>query len=399
MNFSLLFSFKSVDWKHKRTQLTLLAIAVGMLSLVLLTGLANGLNKDISEKTNLLGDDLIFVMPIQSSMNLMVAGHQAQFLSFTTHFYESDIRKLLLLGGVKEATGTIFSRANVKINDKEKNSAIAGIDKKYVLMIPSFEIEEGRWFKGKGEVVLGGRISEDFDENIRVGEPIKINNKTFRVVGILKESGNALAHIDDVFFIDKGAARDLFSKEFEKNEVSAISVKVADGWDSDEVAQEVQKKLEEIKHVANKKNKGFTVISPKFIQEQSSQITGAVLVFFLVVAAISLLVGIISVGNTLYMNVIDKTREIGLLKALGCKKKCVLQVYLIEAAIYVAVGGAIGAVAGYLLGKLQPFLTFILDLRLTIGGFVVVLILAMFAAYMPAKRAANISPTEALHYE
>ncbi len=397
-SFIFYFAKKSMKYANIRTALTILAILVGMFSVVLLTGIAKGMNQSIQENLKAMGSDMIVIVPTTVSSNVFVTSASAGFRALTTRFYEKDVDKIKLIPGVEMALPTLTGTVKLEYNGKEFNGNVFGVDKEAINIVHTITVAEGRWLKGKYEVVVGGKVHEQFDEDIRVGKRMVINNKTFKVVGILKPTGDALAKVDNMIFIPFDAARDLFKSQYGDDEIASILIKVADGFDANEVGKRIDEFLMNYKHIVDEDKKGYTVITPEFISNQINSITNTLNLFFLGVSGIAIIVGLVGVGNTMYMNVIDRYREIGTLKAIGAKPRDIMKIYMIEGVILGFFGAFIGFVLAVIVGSL-PFIPFNLDSGLTLLAFAIVVLGSALASFIPSKIASEIPPSTALRYE
>ena len=397
-SFIFYFAKKSMKYANIRTALTILAIVVGMFSVVLLTGIARGMNQGIHENLKAIGSDMVVVVPTTVSSNVFITSTSAGFRALTTRFYEKDVEKIKLVPGVEMALPTLTGTVKLEYNGKEFNGNVFGVDKEAINIVHTISIAEGRWLRAKYEVVVGGRVHEQFDEDVRVGKRMIINNKTFKVVGILKPTGDALAKVDNMIFIPFDAARELFKEQYSDDEIASILVKVSDGFDANEVGKRIDEFLMNYKHITDEDRKGYTVITPEFISNQIDSITNTLNLFFLGVSGIAIVVGLVGVGNTMYMNVIDRYREIGTLKAIGAKPRDIMKIYIVEGIFLGFFGAFIGFVLALTTGSL-PFIPFSLDAPMALLAFTIVILGSAVASFIPSKIASEIPPSTALRYE
>lgn len=396
--FIFYFAKKSMKYANIRTFLTILAIFMGMFSVVLLTGIAKGMNENIHKTLKTIGSDMIIVVPTTVSSNVFLTSTSAGFKALTTRFYEKDLEKIRLIPGVEMALPVVTGNVRLKYNNKEFNGNIFGVDKEAIDIIHTITVEKGRWLRGKYDVVIGGKVHEKFKENIKVGKGLIINNKTFRIVGILKPTGDALARVDNMIFIPFDTAKELLTYQYTKGEIASMLIKVAKGFDAEKVGKKIDMFLMNYKHV-DKDRKGYTVITPKFISNQINNITNILNLFFLGVSGIAIIVGLVGVGNTMYMNVIDRYKEIGTLKAIGAKPKDIMKIYMIEGIILGFLGAFMGFLLALIIGLSIPFIPFDVDFPLTILAFLIIIIGSAFASFIPSKIASKIPPSIALRYE
>ena len=336
-------SFSDLKRNKKRTFLSVLAIAIGVFSLIVLTSISLGINKDILSKLKGFGADMIIVIPVKVE-NAAVASNSAGFMAHNERFYEKDANKIKSIKGVKLTSYVLQGRASLTYRNETKSVNIYAVQPSaYLVFSKDLSIAKGRWInKNSYEAVLGAKVSDNFENPLDVGKNVIIGNKTYRIVGILEETGNSLSQLDDVVLIPYFAGRELYSTRFAEDEISAILIQIAEGYEVKKVAKEVESYLMKIKKISKEEDKFFSLITKDFIENSISQITSLLDSFFVSISMISLFVGLIGVGNSVYMSIIEKTREIGTLRAVGMRKKDVMSVYLIEGAILGGIGFTIG---------------------------------------------------------
>ncbi|RME79236.1 MAG: ABC transporter permease [Methanobacteriota archaeon] len=392
------YGVRSLGLGRLRTLLAIVAIAIGAFSIAALTGLASGLQKEVTTSATSFGTQLVIIVPTQVSENIFVASQRQNFIPLKQKFTENDVKRVLHIQGVERATGLLAGLVEITYKNASKKANVVGIDKEYIDITPSLKINEGRWIEGSHDIVLGSSIAKTlFSEELQVNKKVEIEGELYRVVGILKESGNSLARIDDRVFIRKDTVRKLFPNRFEKNEVLTIAAKVRDGYDSEKVAKDIDNMLAITKRVGDKKT--YTVITAKFIGEQIGKLTSMLEAFFIAVSAMALLVGIVGIANTVYMNIIDRRREIGLLKTLGVKNKEVVRLFVFEGVMLAIIGSVVGSFIGLVIGILQGIVPFEANLPLIIVATVILALAGAIASYLPARTTTSISPAEAMRYE
>jgi len=272
-------------------------------------------------------------------------------------------------------------------------------------MFPDYmEVESGRLYKeGESRVVVfaGDAATQLFGKDkVEVGSVIQINEKNYRVVGVLKRIGTSLSAADDLnIYVPYEDGEELFEGQLLKNEVGLIYLQIDEGFDANQVKGVIERKLA-ANHRVTVDDADFSVIT----SDQIMEIVGSVLFTAqLMLGAITLiasLVGAIGISNTMFMNVLERVREIGILKAVGASRRDILTTFLAESAIMGLAGGIIGLVLGY--GLLQVVETFdiptFLSLMIIVFVFLFSIGTGLAAGLLPAYRAAKLSAVDAIEF-
>jgi len=228
---------------------------------------------------------------------------------------------------------------------------------------------------------------------------LTIENSAFRVVGILDESGTS------IYMPIQMAYQVLEDKE--NGVYDSILIKIKDEDAIDEAIEKIEKKLMITRHV-NEKTKDFTVSSSQQMQETRSEMMSSMNMFLLAIAAVSLIVGAVGVANTMFTSVLEKTKEIGIMKAIGARNKDILMIFIFNAGLIGLIGGIIGIFFGSLLSGALP--TLMGDIGMFRGGTFVSLNSVLMAVFVsvfvdiisgivPAYQASKLKPVDALRYE
>ncbi len=393
----LSFIFSSLNHNKLRTTLSFTSIIIGVFAIVLLSGISLGLKQNVESKISALGTQMVLVAPMEvgGSASMMSASYSA----LTCTFYKKDAEKLKMVKGIEKAYPIVAGNVNIKYNGKEYTSKIYAGPYDVNTVINSIVVEKGRWLKSKNDVVVGARVDENFDDKLMVGKNIEINGRTFRIVGKLKKSGDSMNKIDTLIIVPYKTGKELLKDSYPDDRIAAIIVKVRDGFDADEVGKDIEEFLINYKHL-DRKHKGFSVITPTFLKNQSNKILNVINIFLIVVSSIALIIGLVNISNTTYMNIIDRIKEIGTLKALGMLNKDLMFMYILEGVIISLIGIVIGILSGTIVGLILPesipfsfngFTTFISIILLLIGSIIV--------TYFPSKNILKITPSDALRYE
>ncbi|MBN2122568.1 ABC transporter permease [Candidatus Micrarchaeota archaeon] len=403
MNFFDLFNYSFVHLKHRglRTWLTLLGIVVGISAVVVLVGIADGLKHSVSEELEMFGPDLLIITSISTSSDLTVP---SQFRSTVGKLFEKDAQVISRVEGVDTVSNTITTSAVMKYKDEEVGGSIYGVElDNYLDAMVTLELEEGRFLEpgDRKAVLLGAKAATDtFDDPLDVNSVFEISGEKFRVVGILTETGSSYSNMDSIMVLPIEDARRIAGNTIANRELSAIRVKVAEGYDPVEVEDNIEWMLMQHRKVTEDE-KDFGIVSARFIQEQVDSILGALTLFLSIVSGISLVVGAIGISNTMFMSVLERTREIGVLKSLGATSNQIQDLFLMESALIGLSGGIGGMVIGGLLLQVISLLGFdaVISVEVTVFAFAFSVAIGVFAGSFPAKEASLKPAIEALRYE
>lgn len=385
-----------------RTALTMLGIIIGIASVILIISLGQGASSSITSQVSSLGTNLIFVVPGNQQPGRPPVSTNT--LRYDDAIALSDKTRLPSIGNV---SAQVTTNAEVVANGQNNNSTVLGVGNLYA-DINSLEMEQGEFItpedeSGYGRVaVLGPQVVEDLfgvDAN-PIGETITIKSRSFRVIGVTKEKGSTgFANPDETVYVPVTTAmKVLLGQDF----VQAISLQAVDVQRVNETMEEIETFLLDQHKITDPILADFTIRSSKDALSTINNITGVLTGMLAGIAAISLVVGGIGIMNIMLVTVTERTKEIGLLKAIGAKRKDILTQFLIESIVLTVSGGIVGIVTGVSLSFLItrflpiPFIMQPTAILLAVGVSTVVGI--VFGIY-PAQRAAKLSPIEALRYE
>jgi len=267
----------------------------------------------------------------------------------------------------------------------------------------NYKIGLGRLLKkgDKFKAMIGYDFAEDFfDESLQLRDKVKIEDQTFTVVGILKKSGNPQQ--DSTLVIPEVAFREILDIE---EAYDIIPVKVSSGEDLSLVSERMNKELRKYRNVEEGKE-DFTIQTPESILATLNTILMIVQGVLVGIAAISLLVGGVGIMNTMYTAVLERTKEIGIMKAVGARNRGILSLFVIESGLLGLIGGLIGITLGISISKLVEFVAFQvydtylikadINIALLVGALLFAFLVGTLSGALPAKQAAKLKPVDAL---
>jgi putative ABC transport system permease protein len=396
-------SVRSILKNKGRTVLTSLGIIIGVTSVILLTSIGNGLKKYISDQFESLGANSVFVAPgklFNDKGGFNNSGGGGQFVSTTFNLNDvAMLRRNLRPNTVIPAS---ITTAEVRSPKTTKTDIfIIGTTEQYatgVNEVPSSG--NGRWFtkeeydKKDSVVVLGYTIANDlFPQGQSLGKKIIIKSKTYKVVGTLDKRGNSFGgpDVDSQVFTPLDNVFQITGN----NHLQRILIKTQDKNDVQAVKKETEKLL-----LKRYEKDAFTVFDSSQLLDSINSIIGALTTGLAGIAAISLVVGGIGIMNIMLVTVSERTKEIGLRKAIGAYPRAILIQFLIEAIILSCTGGLIGIILGWL-GALaiNKFFPASVTLSSIAIAFSVSASVGIIFGVAPARKASRLSPIEALRYE
>ncbi len=399
-----IYGFNNLVRRSLRSWLTILGMVIGVIAIVVILSVSEGFNRDINTQISAFGSDMMFVYPVGDVSSSLSS---SSLMTTSGKLRDADVDDIENIPGVKEVARSNYGRASLSYKGTNITAFIFGADKSMFDMYSSYiEVESGRIFQDNERNVafFAADAATDYfgKDEVMVGSVVQINGKNYRVVGVQKRIGTSLSSQDDTaIYVPYEDSKDLFRGQFLDDEVGIIMVQVDQGFDPEQIKATIERKLAD-NHRVRMDDLDFSVITSKQIMEIVGTILLSVQLVLAAVTLIASLVGAIGIANTMFMNVLERIREIGILKAVGATKSDILAIFLIESAIIGLAGGLIGLILGYLLLQLLVDLFAVpAFLRLRIIAFVFVFSIGtgVLAGFLPAWRAAKLDPVEALRYD
>ncbi len=390
--------------RRLRSWLTMLGIFVGIAAVVGLISISQGLQGAVAQQFTSLGANRVIVQA--GSGFLGPPGSATGVSKITQH----DLDLIRNVRGVKQAGGFDMKVSKIEFNKKTKFAYAIGLptDSSRAVFGSSFEVIAGRELRpsDSNAVIIGNAYTTDskiFGKTLKVGNRIALEGRTFTVVGVMKRIGNPAD--DQAVIVPVEQIWDLFG---DKDQYASIYAEVDSGFKPSEVAADIKDNLRRDRKL-KEGNEDFRVQTSEDLLKSFSTVLNVVQAVIVGIAAISLLVGSIGVMNTMYTAVLERTREIGVMKAVGAKNRDVMLLFLIESGLYGFVGGLIGIVFGLGLGKMveiaassylgSDLLKASMSHVLIFGALAFSFTIGCISGVAPARQASRLNPVQALRYE
>ena len=395
-----ILTLKGMRYRPTRSWLTILGIVIGVMLVVVILSLGSGIKVAVSQALQMFGSELIQIYPGKETNPLLgFLGGQK--------FKERDLMQLEDIAGVEFVAPMEIAMFNVEYRGEKKALMVHAAPWKG--MIKTYEqsqgikLAEGRWPRDDRvpEVVLGYKaVNNLFNRPLTLGDEFVIKSRRMKVVGVVSEVGEQMS--DNIIYLSLDIFRDLTGT---RGKASSAFVKVSPGANIDLIARHIEFRLSQQESIRD-----FSVITPDKADRLVGNVLSVIELVLVAVGLISLLVGAVGIMNTMYTSVLERTRQIGIMKAIGASADAIMTLFLVESGIIGVVGGVLGVAFGigtaYAIGLTAAsfgvkglFSLWSLDWL----GFAVVLtvtfIIGVVAGLLPASQAAKMEPAEALRYE
>ncbi len=394
-------AYRSARQRKLRSILTMIGIFIGIAAVVALISLSQGLKNAVAEQFVKLGADKLIVQAAGGGFGPPGTG-------VSVYLTEKDKEIISKTKGVDIAVGRLIRTVKGEFRNDQKYAYAVSLPKdqderNLVIEVNDYQIDQGSLLESSSEyqAVIGYNLQKDFfDHELALRNKITLQGKVFEISGILKKTGNPQK--DDNFLLPEKALRDILNI---KEDYDLIAVKVKSGEDPNLVMENIKKELRGAHHLKEGKE-DFTVQSP---QQLIASLTTILLIIegvLVGIAAIALFVGGIGIMNTMYTAVLERTGEIGILKALGATQKNILFLFLIESGLLGIIGGLIGIILGFIISKTvefaayqafqSPLIQANVSITLIISALFFSFVIGAVSGVLPARQAAQLKPVEAL---
>jgi len=394
---------------HKlRSFLTMLGIVIGVAAVIILMAIGKGTTAQILANIESMGSDLITIRPGASFGfgGVRSAGGSAQTL--TIEDAEAIAEQVPYISAVAPSYS---SNLQLVVGSENTNASVTGTTSDYI-EVNNLEIASGSFFteydyqRGAKVTVIGSSVKETlFGDTEPIGQQMRMGGNIVRVVGVLESNESIMGGSDDAIFIPLTAMQQMVAQTRTsqgERVVSSISLTVSDEAQADYVVEEITSLLRSRHRLGSLDDDDFNITSMQEISETISETAGTMTLLLGAIAAISLLVGGIGVMNIMLVSVLERTREIGIRKALGAREHDIWIQFLIEAAFLSLAGGIIGVIIGWLVAYFvnsMGIMTTVVTADIVILAVSVSVGIGLFFGFYPAWNASRLNPIEALRSE
>ena len=392
---------------HRRTRswLTLIGIFIGIMAVVGLVSLGQGLDHALTSKFLELGADKILITadsPVGNS-----AGQETE-----NQLRDRDLAEVERVPGVAKVASYWWRSAKVEVADSVAYYPIIGAtddqaDRKVIEDFMTLSIGEGRGFEigDDAKAVIGPKLADPSTaaEPIHIGQKIVVNGTRFEVIGVYEKTGDPV--MDASVYISDSAIHEMFGIE---DTHDALIIQTEPGTDPEIVAEDIRRQLLTARNL-DYGEEDFSVQTPKDLVDTFRQVFSVVNAVIIGIALISLVVGGVGIMNTMYTAVLERTQEIGVMKAIGATNAAIIAIFIVESGLLGLFGGAIGLLSGMALAKTVEIvgtavlgtnlLKAIFPWWLVAGALLFAFTLGVVSGILPARQASRQQAVESLRYE
>jgi len=390
---------RNIKYRGRRSWLTVVGTFIGIAAVVALVSLGQGLQDSVEQEFEQIGSDKVFINSAGSATT-----------TSSNKLDSNDLNAVRGAQSVSEADGVIFATTTAEYNDEQEFVTVLGTPtgetQDLIQESWALEINEGREVQSTdtSNIVIGSAVAENrFGEEINLRNSITVNEEDFRVVGTYKATGDP--SIDQAVVMPYSRAAELVDRE--EDTFDWVFARVQEGFTTEEAANEVERELRNERNL-EEGEEDFSVSTQEDLLNSFNSILSVVRGVVIGIASISLLVGAVNIMNTMYTSVTQRTREIGVMKAIGASQKQITLLFLLESGIIGMIGGILGITAGATLSTAASIaatqttniqITPYLGPELLIGATLFSFTIGIISGILPARKAAKLPPAEALRYE
>jgi len=397
----ILFSYHNFRSRKIRTFLTMLGIFIGIAAVVSLISISAGLEKAIIGQFSGLGTDKLVIQAAET-------GFGPPGSTAVKKLTEKDFNAIKKVKGVKLAAKRYIRTASLEFENKLNYMYASTLpqDDSRQLVIDAMKLKtvQGRMLKkdDKYKVLIGNDLysKEIFPKKIQVRDKVLINNIKFEVIGVLDKLGNP--QFNSMFLLNEDVFKEILNIG---DEIDIIAVQVSNQDEIPVISKDLAKELRSSRNVVLGKE-DFTIETPQQAISSLKTILNVIQAVIIGIAAISLVVGGIGIMNTMYTSVLERTKEIGIMKSIGAKNSDILIIFLIESGILGLIGGLIGIILGISFSKLIEISSSMMlgpgILQASFSSFLILgslsfsFFIGIISGVLPAKQASELQPVEAL---
>ena len=397
---ALLLAMREIRRNVMRSFLTVLGIVIGVAAVIIMVTVGGGATVQVTEQIASLGSNLLMVSPGQR----MGMGQRSSAPAFRLNDAEAIARDISNISSVAPSSS---QGATVVYGNENWSTSISGSTNQF-FEAGNWVFKSGRAFveselrAGKAVCVVGETVRRElFGEQNPLGQKIRLKKLSCEVTGLLESKGQSTMGTDQDDLVVMPLRT--FQRRLAGNlDVRLIQISVKDGASTQKAEQDVTELLRERRHISANEDDNFSVMDMKEITNMLSGTTRVLTMLLGAVAAVSLLVGGIGIMNIMLVSVTERTREIGIRLAIGALEREVLLQFLVEAVVLSSLGGVIGiilALAGSVALADLMQIPFVFNMSIVVVSFLFSAAVGVIFGYFPARKAAQLDPIEALHYE